>query len=589
MEHAVERALENNVTTARDVHRARTVAQSMIEQLVGSGIDTFFGIPGGPIISVFHRILLHRDARLIEPRHENGAAFEAMGFHRATGRVPALVVTAGPGITNAVTGVAAAHAERVPMVVLCGDVASDKRCLLQDLDADRRGGIEQIFAGITRAVRRITRPASATSELRAAIASATDPRRPGPVVVVVPVDLADAMAKSPVLRSIDRGRQAEVMPDASLIQDVLGRLASARLPVVLLGSGCRGHEGEVSSLVNTLGIPFMTTPQAKGIVSELHPASLRTSGMSASFWARRYSARGPDVALVLGSDLDDVSTAGTSVVGPGGSVVHVDIDPTVFARNFPTALGIEHPLGSFCRALAAAAPAHPAYPLDTARLLADTKERSPFDVPRFASDDAPRIAPHRALADLERAAAPTDRFVSDIGEHMLFALHYLTAEHGERFTIHLGLGSMGSGIGSAIGLALGDPSRRVICICGDGGMQMSSAEILVAHAHRLPVVYAIFNDARYNMVFHGYRLTHGREAPWSTEYVDFVKWASAFGVPGRIIERPGQITSALLDELTESGPAILDIRQDRDVRIRGDGRIDALRQMSFANAEGGRA
>ena len=589
MEHAVLRALADSTTTGRHHREASTVAHSMIELLVSSGIDTFFGIPGGPIISVFHRILLHRGARLIEPRHENGAAFEAMGFHRATGRVPALVVTAGPGITNAVTGVAAAHAERVPMVVICGDVASDGRCLLQDLDADRRGGIERIFGGITRAVQRITRPASAISELRAAIKTATDPRRPGPVVVVVPVDLADAMAKTTSLRPVDRSSHGDDAPDASLVDDVLERLGSARLPLIVLGAGCRGYEAEVTALVDALGIPFMTTPQAKGIVSELHPASLRTGGMSASFWARHYTARGPDIALVLGTDLDDVSTGGTPVVGPRGVVVHVDVDPRVFARNFPTELGIEHALGAFCRALAAGASEHRAFPVVTANLLADTKQRSPFDAPLFASDNARRIMPHRAIADLERAAAPSDRFVSDIGEHMLFALHYLTAERADRFTIHLGLGSMGSGIGSAVGLALGDPSRRVICICGDGGMQMSSAEILVAQAHRLPVVYAIFNDARYNMVFHGYRLICGGEAPWSTEYVDFVKWASAFGVPGRIIESPGEITGALLDELTESGPAILDIRQDRDVRIHGDGRIDAIRQMSFGHAEGGRA
>jgi acetolactate synthase-1/2/3 large subunit len=526
---------------------------------------------------------------LVEPRHENGAAFEAMGFHRATGRVPALVVTAGPGITNAVTGIAAAHAERVPMIVLCGDVASDGRCLLQDLDADRRGGIEQIFGGITRAVRRITRPAAAVSELRAAIASATDPRRPGPAVVVVPVDLADALATTTLVSCLERGRDTDALPDASLVDEVLERLASARLPLVVLGAGCRGHEAKVSALINVLSVPFMTTPQAKGIVSELHPASLRTGGMSASFWARRYTARGPDLTLVLGTDLDDVSTAGTPVVGPGGTDIHVDLDPTVFARNFPTALGVEYSIGPFCNELSAAASLHRAFPVATAKLLAETKQRSPFDAPSFAVDDTQRIAPHRAIADLERAAAPSDRFVSDIGEHMLFALHYLTAEHGDRFTIHLGLGSMGSGIGSAVGLALGDPSRRVICICGDGGMQMTSAEILVAQEHRLRVVYAIFNDARYNMVFHGYRLTHGREAPWATDYVDFVKWASAFGVPGRIIERPGEITRALLDELTAFGPAVLDIRQDRDVRIHGDGRIDALRQMSFGNTKEGHA
>jgi acetolactate synthase-1/2/3 large subunit len=191
------------------------------------------------------------------------------------------------------------------------------------------------------------------------------------------------------------------------------------------------------------------------------------------------------------------------------------------------------------------------------------------------------------IADLQAAAGPDTTFVSDIGEHMLFALHYLTIEERQRFVIHLGLGSMASGIASSIGQALADPSRRVICICGDGGMQMAGTELLVAVKHRLPVVFAVFNDARYNMVFHGYRMTFGREEPWDAPPVDFVQFARSLGARGACIRTPGEISRELLDELTAGGsPCVLDIRHDASIRIRGDGRIEALRQMSMTAKSG---
>lgn len=569
-----------HATAVHGVPCRRPVAQVLVDTLLSAGVDTFFGVPGGPIISMFHRVLLAEDTTLVESRQESGAAFAAMGFHRATGHTPAVLVTAGPGITNVVTGVAAASAEAIPMIVVCGDVASDGRRLAQDLNARRRGGIDTLFQGIARCVRRVERPDGADAVLRDVLAAATNPADPGPAVLVLPVDRADAPCHAATLvRSPVRPAPAR-LPEAAIAQ-ILAWLRSAARPILVVGAGCRGQVGAVRELVDTLGIPVMTTPQAKGLVSEKHPASLRSGGMSASHWARRYCAEGPDVALVLGTDLDDSAVAGTPVVAAGGIVVHVDRDPTVLGRNLPTALGLVADVGDAARALTLAARADDgAWPVDTDRLVAPARERSPFDEPAFATDDSGTIAPHRVIADLERAAGPDARFVSDIGEHMLFALHYLTCTRPDHLTLHLGLGSMGSGIGSAIGLALGAPGR-VVCVCGDGGMQMNGAEVLVAARLGLPIVYAVFNDARYNMVFHGYRLTHEREEPWDTPHVDFVQWATAQGLTGRRIERPGEITAALLDELTAQGPCVLDIRQDRDRRIRGDGRIEALRQMSF--------
>lgn len=563
---------------------ARTAAQTMVEQLCALGLDTFFGVPGGPIIPIFDAILTHPTARLIEPRHETYGAFAAMGFHRASGKVPVVVVTAGPGATNVITGVAAAHLERVPMLLLCGDVpwAGSGRKMFQD-SGDGGVGIERMLRGVTRAVVRVAHQDSAGAQMRAALQAAADPRCPGPAAVIIAIDRSGAHAAAPAIHAPPPGvAMRPVPPDAGLLHRVGGLLHTARRPLIVVGAGCLRDADRVRRLIDRTGIPFMTTPQAKGLVPEDHPLSLRTGGAGSSVWAQRYCEAGPDVALALGTDLDDMSMAGTPPIGPGGALIHVDTDASVFARNLPTAVGAAYDVGAFAAALLSVVALWDG-PRDGEALLAEARAVAPYSVPAFAEDDATPPAPHRILADLMRAAGPRSTFVADIGEHTLFALHYVTATEDRRFVVHQGLGSMGSGIGSAAGLALGDPTRRVVCLCGDGGMSMAGMEVLVARKLGLPVVYAVFNDARYNMVYHGYRMLYGREAPWDTPQVDFAAWAEALGVRGRRIDRPGQITAELLDELTRGGqPAVLDIRHDPSLRISNNGRVESLRKMMEA-------
>jgi acetolactate synthase I/II/III large subunit len=194
------------------------------------------------------------------------------------------------------------------------------------------------------------------------------------------------------------------------------------------------------------------------------------------------------------------------------------------------------------------------------------------------------IAPHRAVLDLERACSDA-RFITDIGEHMLFALHYLTVREQHGFHIQLGLGSMGSGIAGGVGLALGEPSRRVVCICGDGGLQMAATEILVAAKERLPIVFSVFNDGRYNMVHHGMKQIFGDADPWDLPPVDYSALAKAMHVPSAIISAPAQINRSSIERLlAQGGPALLDIRIDANVRVRGGGRIEALQRMSMLRA-----
>jgi acetolactate synthase-1/2/3 large subunit len=556
-------------------------ALHLVAALVDAGADTFFGVPGGPVAPIFNAVLQTEGARLVESRQETAAAFEAAGFYRATGRVPVVLVTAGPGITNAMTGLASAYFERIPMVVICGDVAwaTDGQRMLQNCGPEGLD-VEHMFASVTQATIRVTHPRSAATQALAALDAATDPARRGPALLVVPIQhgtfpaLATRTERAPIER--------RSTPPLEVVAETCELLANAERPLIVLGAGCRPYAASLRRLLDAFDIPFVTTPRAKGVVSEVHPRSLRHGGLAASHWARRYTAEGVDVALVLGTDLDDCSIGPTPYIAPDGRLIHVDSDSNVFHRNLPAHIGVVAEVGEFIDAMCKYVDEETPRNGGTTALVRELKSSvSPFEISAFADDDAPALRPHRAIADLERAAGPHARFVTDIGEHMLFALHYLTARDSDSFNIQLGLGSMGSGICSAIGLAMGDPSRRVVCICGDGGMQMAGMEVLVAVREKLPIVFAVFNDARYNMVYHGFRALCRREAQWDSPWIDFSMWARSMGIPGLRVNHPGELTAARLDLLlTRKLPDVLDMRIDPNVRLAGAGRVERLQHMS---------
>lgn len=556
-------------------------AHRLVQALVEAGVDTFFGIPGGPVSPVFDAILQVKGARLIESRHETGAAFAAADYYRASGRTPAVVVTAGPGATNVVTGVVSAHLERVPMLLICGDVAwaADGGRLLQDSGPEGIA-VEHLFSNFTRATIRAGNAKTVTAQGLAALSAAQNSSNPGPALLVLPINHSRGAASGTSVAVASTQFQAR--PSEVVVARVMNALASAKNPLIVIGAGCRQHSQSIRKLVDSFNVPFVTTPQAKGLVSEDHPRSLRHGGLAASMWARNYMARGVDVTLALGTDLDDCAVGPTPYVGPGGKLFHVDLNSAVFDRNLKTELGVVADVGAFAEDLSRAVMQAGLRHASASTLMREIRSESPWQHSDFETDDSPIITPQRAIADLQAAAGPEAAFITDIGEHMLFALHYLTARGPDAFTIHLGLGSMGSGISGAIGLALAKPKRPVICICGDGGMQMAGMEALVALKYRLPIIYAVFNDARYNMVYHGYKQVFGREAAWDSPWTDFSVWARSMGMGGVRINHPGEINAESLNRLLSVGlPSVLDIRINRDVRLAGGGRNEALQHMSM--------
>ncbi len=558
----------------------QAAAQHLVDALVKLGVDTFFGVPGGPVSPVFHAVLQHERTRLFESRHETAAAFAAADYYRASGRIAAVIVTAGPGATNVVTGVVSAHLEQTPLLVICGDVAwaASGGRLLQD-SGPNGIGVEKLLAHVTRATIRVSQASTVTSQGLAALEAAKSPANPGPALLVLPIHQARTLT-APQAVAVARA-EFRARPDPALVEKTAHWLVSAERPLLVIGAGCRPYAEKLRQLVDALDIPFVTSPRAKGLISELHPRSLRHAGLGASIWSRAYTKMGVDMALVLGTDLDDCTVGPTRYVTDGGRLVHVDLNSAVFGRNLPTELGVVADVGAFIDELYRLVLSQGLRHGRLSALLRELRSQPAFERADYQSDPSPRITPQRAIADLEAASPPGTAFITDIGEHMLFALHYLTAQDPGSFTIHLGLGSMGSGICGAIGLAAARPGRPVVCICGDGGMQMAGMEVLVALKYRLPIVYAVFNDARYNMVYHGYKQLFGEPASWDSPWTDFAAWARAMGMAGVRINHPGEISQQQLERLTGLGlPVILDIRIDRESRIKGGGRNEALQQMS---------
>jgi acetolactate synthase-1/2/3 large subunit len=465
------------------------------------------------------------------------------------------------------------------MLVIAGDVAWSNHGGRLAQDSGPEGiDIERLLSPITRAQIRITRARSAVSQGLAALRAATDPSRPGPALLVLPID--EGMRAAPEVEVEMRTATSSSPVSLDAVARTARWLGEAEHPLIVVGAGCRGHSAAVARMIDALEVPFVTTPRAKGLVSERHPCSLRNGGIAASMWARHYTGRGVDVTLALGTDLDDSSVGPTPYVSDTGRLIHVDVDAAVFNRNVSTALGVVADVGEFARELEVCALRGLKNPKGAA-LSREARARSAHDRDDFEHDPSEPIAPHRVISELQQGALPGTRFVTDIGEHMLFALHYLTAQNADDFHIQLNLGSMGSGIAGAAGLALADPERPVVCICGDGGMQMAGMEVLTAIKERLPIVYAVFNDARYNMVFHGMTQIFGESEAYDTPLIDFESWAHSLGLAAATVRSPGHIPSLLRQFQRTKKPALLDIRIDREVRIRGGGRVEALQHMSM--------
>lgn len=549
-----------------------TAATVLLKTFAAHGICTAFGIPGGQASPVFDGLLEVPDIRFVATRHESIAGFAAAGHARATG-VPALVLTtSGPGLTNAITGMAAAALEELPVIFLAGDVATHavSRGALQD---GSQAGLDAV--GMVRSMARwaTTLPSAAAARATAERAwqMATGPR-PGPVYIGIPLDVGSASA-GPL--NLVLGERGPATPDALSCRRAASRLRTARRPLLLLGNGARGAAREARALAERLGLPVVVTGHAKGVFPESHPLYVGIVGVGQHPSVTEYLAERPDVVCIVGSRLGDVATNGWKAPIEGTTeTIQIDRDPLLLGSNVPVTLGIVADARLALNEMVSSLPSDVVVPHRNTPTCRSARAE-------LAHSNSMPLKPQRVLASLSEAY-PDAVWCSDIGEHLTMALHYLRVDDPSRFHAMVGLGSMGSGIGSAIGIKQARPDATVVVVCGDGGLAMHAGELLTCAESGIGVIFAVFNDGRWNMIHHGFRTVYGRLPPaLPSRVADLAAVAAGFGAVGVTVRKPADLEPERLRRFAgEMRPVVLDIRIDANESFTAESRAATIRAFA---------
>ena len=544
-------------------------ANLVVEMLAEAGVEIVFGLPGGAISPV-HDALLDSRLRVVTTRHESGAMFAAAGYARATGRLAVVAVTSGPGVLNALTGLATAWCDGLPVLLLVGEVPrpAHGKGVLQDGSAHGLQIVE-MARYISKLAAEVPRATALPHLLRRAIATTQSGRR-GPALLTLPMDVT--------LGQVSRPRTGgtvtvEHVLAPELVEDVATLLRDAQRPLILAGHGSRGGgaPARLVAVAEQLACPVATTPKGKGTFPDAHPLALGVLGLGGHRSAQRYLENGVDVVIALGTSLGDMSTDGFSPhLQAPRALIHVDIDAKQIGRSYSPTHAIVASAEEFLGALAGrlAQAQRPA----ALRALAGGVERHVLTSSRRFD----RIAPQDAIAEIQEILPRDTIFSIDSGEHFLFAAHYLEINLPDAFVAMTGLGSMGQSIGAAIGAQLAFPHRTVSAICGDGCFAMNAFEVATAVAERLPIRVFVFNDERLGMVENGHQKVYGRSPAYPTTPMDVCTVAQGLGATVLRVERPGQLLAARDLLASAPGPIVVDVRIDPDIILPRRDRVSAM-------------
>jgi len=539
------------------------------------GVDTIFGVPGGANAPLLAALMDRPDVRMVTAKHESNAAFMAMGYALATGRPGVIYTTAGPGITNAMTGIACAYYEGVPVVHIAGEVARSAfgRGALQESSPESFDAVG-MMRRFTKASVLISRAGQAATLVRKTIETALG-GRPGPVFISMPLDVASTQCAPQPVRGTTA---ASVDIPAAACAHAMELLERAERPLILAGAGARGARSKraLRALAEHIGAPVCVTPKGKGVFPEDHSSYIGVLGFGGHDSVIQYLERGVDVLLVIGSSLNDFSTnSWTPLLRATHAFLQIDIDAAQLGKNYPIDVGLLGPADVILSQMLdhRGRSSRCARPLNVS-LLRQPVAQAPSG--RLTTTDVVL-----ALNDL----CPDDAIhTADMGEHLAIALHYLSVGERGEFFASLGFGSMGSGIVSAIGYQLGAPERRTYALCGDGGMLMNGSEVATAVQWELPTTFLVVNDSRLNMVWHGMRDLYGRSPSFDTQEIDFAAWARSMGADAEIVRTRSELCSALRI-VPQRRPRVLDLRIDPDVRLTGSQRNVALRQFAAKGSD----
>ena len=537
-------------------------ADILVEALCDLGVEVVFGYPGGAVLPIYDAIFKQKRIRHILVRHEQAATHAAEGYARSTGKPGVVLVTSGPGATNAVTGITDALMDSIPMVVITGQVATH----LIGSDAFQEADTVGITRHCTKHNYLVKDPARLGAAIHEAFHIATS-GRPGPVVIDIPKDVQVATAKyvkpGPIQHKTYR---PQIKADPAVIEQLVDMLAAAERPILYTGGGIINSGPGASQLLRELakitGAPVTSTLMGLGAFPASSPQWLGMLGMHGTYEAN-WAMNQADLIIALGARFDDRVTGRLDAFAPNARKVHVDIDRSSINKTVRIDLGIVADVGHVLEDMVRVWKARQHPKPDTSewwRRIDGWRAVKSLD---FPETNAKEIMPQRAIRALWEATRDRAPIITtEVGQHQMWAAQHFDFEAPNKWLTSGGLGTMGYGLPAAIGAQLGNPKSLVIDIAGEASIQMNIQELATATQYRLPVKIFILNNEYMGMVRQWQELTYeGRYSEsYSDSLPDFVKLAEAYGWKGILIEERSQLDAGIADMLAHDGPVIVDCR-----------------------------
>ena len=538
-----------------------TGAEILIECLKREGVKTIFALPGGVVLKIFDMLHQQKDIEVVLTRHEQGAGHMAEGYAKATGKAGVCLVTSGPGLTNVLTALADAYMDSVPLVCFSGQVPTS----LIGNDAFQ----EADNMGLSRPCTKYNFLVKDVKDLAMTIKEAfyiATTGRPGPVLVDIPKDVSMDTSEFTYPSSVSiRSYNPVYEGNKWQIKQAAEAMTKAKKPVLYVGGGVifSGASQELMELAELTHMPVDMTLMGLGAFPGEHPQSMGMLGMHGTYWANmvmHYS----DLVVAIGARFDDRVTGKVSEFCPHAKVIHIDIDPTSIRKN----VNVDIPIVGDCKTVL-----RELIQILRATVNGDQKElrKAWWNQIRewqqanplvYQQDADGPIKPQHVIRRLYELTKDRDPIVStDVGQHQMWAAQYFKLAKPNRWLTSGGLGTMGFGFPAAMGAQAAFPGRLVLCIAGDGSIQMNMQEMATAVVHKLPVKIIVINNRFHGMVRQWQDLFYeGRYASSDLETTpDFVKLAEAYGAVGLRASKPSEIDAVLKEAIAVNKPVIVDV------------------------------
>ena len=537
----------------------KTGSDLVLETLRDLGIDTIFGYPGGAVLPFYDAIYNFKGIRHILGRHEQGCLHEAEGYAKSTGKLGVAVVTSGPGATNAITGIADAMSDSVPLLVFTGQVA---RAGIGK-DAFQEADIVGITMPITKYNYQVRETADIPRIITEAVHIATT-GRPGPVVIDLPKDVSALETDFIYSPEVNLpSYQPTLEPNDMQIKKILKQLSKAKNPVLLAGGGISYAEAavELNEFAERYQIPVVTSLLGQGTIATSHPLFLGMGGMHGSF-AANIAMTEADFMISIGCRFDDRLTGNPKTFAKNAKVAHIDIDPAEIGKIISADIPV---VGDAKKALQMLL-AEPTVHNNTEKWI----EKVTKDKNRVRSyDKKERVVQPQAV--IERIGELTNGdaiVVTDVGQHQMWTAQYYPYQNERQLVTSGGLGTMGFGIPAAIGAKIANPDKEVVLFVGDGGFQMTNQELAILNIYKVPIKVVMLNNHSLGMVRQWQESFYeGRtsESVFDT-LPDFQLMAQAYGIKNYKFDNPETLAQDL-EVITENVPMLIEVDISRKEQV----------------------